>query len=271
MLFAVLFAQGCGHRPPTPRAESIDPGLPSGPPILHATDAPTAILDKAIAAFGGPAQLNRWKCGHIKYLTRSDTIPILDEKPSSAEEFFQLPGHLKRIARIGCADREQTIVFLIDSDQGWEFRPDGSRRQLPNDSVIAVMRTEHAFSDFCNLTRLNHSLVRLSVLGEQTVNGRAAIVLHAETDFTIPTDLAFDRSTGLLLQSIRHLIQPGGGDKTIETVLGNYRDVGGSPVPHRIVGRSDGKVLLDFTITDLEFVDHFDDGVFAAPDSAPKG
>ncbi len=266
MLLAVLSAPACNHPPPPPRPEAIETGLPPpGEALLHPTDSPTVLLDKVIAAFGGPERLSRWKCGRVKYLTRSDTIPILDEKPSSTEEFFEFPGHLKRIARIGTGDREQTITFLINNDQAWEYRSNGSSRLLPNDSLLAVLRTEHSFSDFCNLTRLRYSLVRLSVVGEQTVSGRPAVVLHAETGFTSPTDFAFDRSTGLLLQSVRHLIQASGGEKTIETVLGDYRNVGGWPVPHRIVGRSEGKVLLDFTITELEFLDHFDESVFAPP------
>jgi hypothetical protein len=267
MLLAVLFAKGCDHPPPPPPpTAAVETGLPPpGPPKLHPTDSPTALLDKAIAAFGGPERLSRWKCGRVKYRTSSESIPILDEKPSTAEEFFEFPGHLKRIARVGSGQREQTVTFLINNEEGWEYRPDGGVKPLPKDSILAVLRTEHSFSDFCNLARLREGYFRLSVSGEQTVNGRPAVVLRAETPITTPIDFAFDRSTGLLLQTVRRQLQ--GGDKTItiETVLGDYRDVGGWPVPHRIVGRSDGKVHLDFTIIELEFVDHFDDGVFAPP------
>jgi hypothetical protein len=268
MLLGVLFAQGCDRAapPPPPAADTFEVKLPMpGTPLLHPTDSPDVLLDKAIAAFGGPEKLARWKCGHVKYLARSETIPILDEKPSDIEEFFQMPGHIKRIARIGSGGREQTVTFVIGSEQGWEYRPDGRTRLLSSDSVFAVLRTEHAFADFCNLARLRSPYIRLSVRDEQIIHGRAAVVLHAETDFTLPTDFLFDRATGLLLQSVRRMPQSGGGEKVVETSLGDYRDVGGSPVPHRIQGRCDGKVLLDFKITELEFLDHLDDSVFAPP------
>ncbi len=273
MLLAVLLANGCDHPPvPPPLAELPAPGLPmdGGPSLLQTTDSPQVVLDKAIAAFGGPECLARWKCGHLKYLTRSDTIPILNEKATSAEEFFRLPGHLKRIARIGSGGREQTVTFLICNEQGWEYRPDGTTRSLTADAMFAVLRTEHAFADFCNLARLRNPFVRLSVRGEQIVQGRAALVLHAETDCTLPADFFLDRATGLLLQSVRRLPQSGGPEKVVETTLADWRRVGSGWVPHRIRGLCDGKVLLDFTITELEFLDNIDDSVFTPPEGAPS-
>jgi hypothetical protein len=271
ILLAALFPTGCDHALPSPVADSgFEFGLEMpGTPLLSPTDPPEVLLDKAIAAFGGPQCLERWKCGHLKFLTRSETIPVLNEKPTTAEEFFQLPGHLKRVVHVGQGDREQTIVFLVNNEQGMEYRPDGTSRPLSPDSIFSVLRTEHSFADFCNLARLRNPLIRLSNHGEQNVNGRAAVVLRAETDFTLPTDFLFDRATGLLLQSIRRMPQSG-GEKLIETTLGDYRLVGAGRVPHRIVGRCDGKVLLDFTITDLEFLDHLDDRVFAPPSAEDK-
>ncbi len=267
VVLAALFAGGCDHALPPPKADEVTPvGLPMpDPPLIHATDSPQVLLDKALAALGGPACIARWKCGRVKYETRSDTIPILDEKPTSAEEFFLMPGHLKRIARVGRGGRDLTVTFFINNDQGIEYRTDGSTKALPADSTFAVMRTEHAFADFCNLDRLRNPFVRLSVRGEQVVLGRTAVVLHAETDYTLPADFLFDRATGLLLQSVRRLPQSGGGEKVVETTLAEWRQVGAGWVPHRIRGVCDGKVLLDFRITELEFLDHLDDSVFAPP------
>jgi hypothetical protein len=271
MLLVALLANSCDTAPPPP-PEADDrklSDLPEGPPLLQTANPPEVVLEKAIAAFGGPECLARWRCGRLKFLTRSEVIPILNEQPTSAEEFFQLPGHLKRIVHVGQGSREQTITFIVNNDQGWEIRPDGTSRGLSPDSIFAVLRTEHAFADFCNLARLQNPLVRLSNRGEQVVNGRAAILIHAETDFTLPTDLLFDCATGLLLKSVRRMLQSG-AEKVVETTLSDYRAVGSGRVPHRIIGRCDGKVLLDFTITELEFLDHLDDSVFAVPPKDDK-
>jgi hypothetical protein len=242
-----------------------DTALPDGPPILFPTDTPTTLLDKAIAALGGEKRLTRWRCGRVKYVARSQTIPGLDKKPSTVEEYFQLPGRYKRIAEVGTGERRHTATFLVNGDEGWEILPDGTTKPLPAIAIATVFRFEHPFADFYNLTRLRAPYFRLEVRGETVIDGRSAIVLHAEADISNPMDYAFDRATGLLLKSTRHLIQPSGGEKTIEIFLGDYRDLGGGVVPLHILGRSEGKVLLDFTILELELLEQLDDSVFAVP------
>jgi hypothetical protein len=254
------------HRPRPPLEVRPDPPLPDGPPILHPTDGPLELLDKAVAALGGPTRVGRWRCGRVKYQTRSDTIYPLDQKPSTVEEFFQLPGRFKRIAEIGEGSRRRTATFIINGEQGWELLPDGSTKPLPNVILLTVYRNEHAFADFYNLSRLRSPYFQLSTSGLDHVDGREVVVLHSEAFFANPTDYAFDRITGLLLKTTRHVLQPGGGEKTIETFLGDYRDIGGGPVPLHIVGRSEGRVLLDFTIYELEFLDQLDEALFAVPE-----
>jgi hypothetical protein len=238
---------------------------PPGPPVLHASDSLQTILDQVIRAHGGADGLARWKCGRVKYLTRSDIIPLLDEKPRVIEEVFQLPGKLKRIALIGQGRRQTVVTFVVDGSQGWEYLPDGTTKLLPPEALAASLRSVHAFADFGSLHRLRHPAFRLHTVGEDSIRGRPVVVLHAESDYTNPMDYAFDRSSCLLIHSVRYLRSPSGPEKTIELDLGDYRDVGGTAVPFHVVGRSEGKVLLEFTIREVEFDDHFDASAFAPP------
>jgi hypothetical protein len=260
-----LLAAGSCDQVPAPAP--LEPLSAKGEPILSAADSPQVILEKAIQAHGGPACLARWKCGRVKYRTRSDTIPLLNDKPSTVEEFFELPGHFKRVTVIGQGDRQRAITWIVSGDQGWEYQPDGTTRLLPAVTINAAIRTEHAFSDFCNLVRLRNPGFRLEVRGTQTVHGRPAVVLHAEADGANPMDYCFDTVTALLVRSVRHLPQPKGDERLVEIELGDYREIAGAPVAMRVVGRSEGQVLLDFALLEVEFVDHFDEGTFVPPDT----
>jgi hypothetical protein len=244
-----------------------DPAWPQGPAILFATDTPSALLDKATAALGGPERLGRWKCGRVKYQTRSDTIPLLSDKPSIVEEYFHFPGHFKRTAEIGHGARRRTVTFIGNNDQGWEIQADGSCRSVPEIAVATLLRSEHPFADFYNLARLRAANFHLSLRGESPVAGRTAVVLHADNDYGNPVDFAFDCATALLVKSTRHLPRPSGGETTVEIYLGDYRDIGGGPVPLHIVGHGDGKVLLDFTIYELQFIDRLDESLFKVDNS----
>jgi hypothetical protein len=236
-----------------------------GEPILSTADSPEVVLNKALEAHGGPEALARWRCGRVKYRTRSDTIPLLNDKPSTVEEFFQLPSLFKRVAVIGQGERQRTITWLINGEQGWEYQPDGVTRVLPAAALNSTLRGEHAFSDFCNLARLRSPGFRLEVRGTETVHGRPAVVLHAEADGANPMDYCIDTVTALLVRSLRHLPQPKGGERLVEMELADYRTIGGAPVAMRVISRSEGQILLDFTLLEVEFVNHFDEGVFTPP------
>jgi hypothetical protein len=261
-LLVFLAVAACNRR--VADVDAPDPPLPDGPPILFPSDTPDTLLDKAIAALGGEKRLTRWKCGRVKYETRSDTIPLL-ERPSTVEEYFQLPGHFKRVAEVGQGNRRRIATFIINGERGAELLPDGTTRPLPDMARFDGLRSEHAFADFYNLTRLRAPHYSLSVRGEEVLDGRSAIVLHCESTFTNPMDYAFDSATALLVKSTRHLPQPAGGEKIVEIFLGDYRDLGGGVVPLHIKGRSEGKVLLDFTIFELELLDQLDDSIFEIP------
>jgi hypothetical protein len=269
LLVAVVLAAGSCDGPlspsPPPAPAPEDPPLPEGPPVIHSTDPANVILDRAVEALGGPGKLARWHCGRVRYETRSDVIFPLDRKPALVEEFFSYPGHLRRVTEVGEGARRQTVISLVNGDEGWEYWADGSARLLPQETILSVLRGEHAFADFCNLPRLRSGFFRLSVLGEEQVHGRDAVVLRAESDFANLTDYAFDCSTALLVRSLKHLPQPGGGEKVVETRLGDYHDFGGSPVPRHVVGSCDGTVLLEFRLLEVEFSDTLPEGLFAPP------
>jgi hypothetical protein len=254
------------HQGPRSSLNRQDLPLPDGPPILDPSDSPTALLDKATVALGGPQRLGRWKCGRVKYEARSETIPLLRDKPTIVEEYFQFPGRFKRLSEVGEGARRRTVTFVSNGDQGWEFQADGTARQIPEVAVASLLRSEHPFADFYNLSRLRAANFHLSVRGEEQVAGRAVVVLHSNNDFGNPVDYAFDRATALLVRSTRHLIRPTGGELAVEVYLSDYRDIGGGPVPLHITGRAEGKNLLDFTIYELEFIDQLDDALFAVPE-----
>jgi len=237
-----------GHPPlPVPRL------CVQGKPILSAADSPHSVLDTALKAHGGTDRLARWSCGHVKFRLRSDTVPPYSDAPVVIEDFFQLPGRFKRVTVVGEGKEQKTTTRLITDEQGWEYLEDGSCRLVPGVALESALFPEHAFFYFCNLARLRDPGVSLEV------------VLHAEADGANPMDYYFDTVTALLVRLVRHVPQPKGDECQVEIELGDYRNVGGSPLAMRIVGRSAGRTLLDFTLLEVEFSDHLDESVFAPP------
>jgi hypothetical protein len=261
-LLGILSTEGCDKPAPAP---PVPPLTVQGPPLLSPKESPQRILSKALKAHGGVDHLARWNCGRVKYQMRSDTIPQLNDTPATIEEFFQLPGHLKRVTVVREGKQQKTTTCLVTGDEGWEYLDDGSCRLVPGATLNAVLSPEHAFFYFCNLARLRAPGVGLTVCGTELVNNRPAVVVHAEAEGANPMDYCFDTVTALLVRLVRHLPQPKGRECVVEVELGDYHEISGGPIPLRIRGHSDGQTLLDFTLLEVEFLDHCDDSIFTAP------
>jgi len=57
-----------------------------------------------------------------------------------------------------------------------------------------------------------------------------------------------------------------GNHAIISTRLGEYKDVDGIPVPMAFAATSDGKKMLEVTISELEFKDSLPDSTFTKPE-----
>jgi hypothetical protein len=234
-------------------------------PLLQSTDRPETILETAIRAYGGADKFSRWATGRIKYKTAGGIAVPVPGVDFNVEEFFQFPGRFKRVARVG-DDPARTTTFVINGDAGWVQNRLGTR-PMPQESLRAAQKTRHTFTTFFDLTQLQRPEVKLTAAGGEKVNGHDAVVLKVEEGNGPLVHFYFDRLTALLVQTRKKIpaALPNLEGAVAETSLSDYRDIEGGKVPMSIVSRSEGKVLLNVTILEVQFLDRLDEGVFAKP------
>jgi hypothetical protein len=116
------------------------------------------------------------------------------------------------------------------------------------------------------VTNLKKGGKRLTVVGEETINERKAVIIRAEKDKRPPVDWCFDVTTALVLKWKTRDVLPGNkeGD-VLENYFSDYREIEGGRVPMRIQLSKGGERGLDITILEVKFFTKLDDTIFAKP------
>lgn len=278
VISAIFSAGGCGQKSwetslpvPAPASATSPAGQrPPGdhPTLIRATDSPEEIRRKVIEAYGGSEKLNRWRVGYVKYQARfpaegSKLGPFGGVAPVVMEEYFQYPNQFKRIVRPEIPETKEAITYVMNGKHAWDRRPGRGTRAITVPGWGT--RTEHMFSDYYNVSKLEAGDVR--VVGEEEVEGRPTVVVRFGAPEASPVHFFFDKGTGLIAKSAKRLPKSLSEKEAMsETILSAYRDFDGGRIPTRIVARSEGKVFVDVTLIDVKFSEKLDEEVFAKPE-----
>src|SRR5580700_10395877 len=82
---------------------------------VHGED-PKAVVEKAIAAYGGEAKVARLATRHFKC---KGTLLIGNGVPFTIETFMQLPDKLKNKIEIDFSGQKAAIVEALHGDKAW--------------------------------------------------------------------------------------------------------------------------------------------------------
>lgn len=258
MLLLLTAACGCANRLTPVGSEPVAsaPGTATKLPVISEADDAQAVFEKSITAFGGPDKFSRWNVGRVSYkATGSAFAPF---EGTFMEDTFELPGHFKRTARVKADAKELSYVFVLNHRNGWARYGDGRLRTMTDNP--STDRERHLFTVFFDLTQVQAASPNLAVLSRETDK----VIVRQTIDKENYVDYFFDKARGLLVKLAKpHPLKAG---SNVETVLDDYKTFDGGAVPTRITSRVDGKLLVEITILDLQFVKTWDEAtVFGKP------
>src|ERR1700732_3520967 len=79
-------------------------------------EKPAAVIQRAIRAHGGEANLKKLKAGH----TKADGIIALGTGvPFTQEAFYELPNRLKEIQVLESNGQKRVVTIVLDGERGW--------------------------------------------------------------------------------------------------------------------------------------------------------
>jgi hypothetical protein len=214
------------------------------------------LIARAIKAHGGAENLDKWKASTLK--TKGKILDL----DYTAQTSIQLPDRTRTEARSHLGK----LLQVIDGDKGWIQLGGGTTRECVKEEV-AEMREQLNAMRIARLTVLTDKEYKLTLAGEEKIDGRPAIGVRVEHAGYRDVYLYFDKENNLLAKIQTRIKDPlrGGEEVVAETWYGDYKKVNGVMTAHKFTIKYDGKVYNDGEVVEAKYAEKLDDSVFEKP------
>jgi outer membrane lipoprotein-sorting protein len=105
----------------------------------------------------------------------------------------------------------------------------------------------------------------IELVGKEQLDGKDVYHLKVTTKGGPVQHYLLDADTGIELRTSVEVDIGGGLKQTLSTSMSNYKPVNGIMIPHTVTQTADGKPVLQWTITTVEFNTVPDDSIFRLP------
>jgi hypothetical protein len=239
-------------------------GLLVSTPAALAQDWARAIVQKAIQAQGGEAQVAKLRTMRIKVEGTTNLVPGQPNLPFTVQDTWQMPDRYKTESSLRLMGQKITQTQVIDGDKGW-LRADGQVQDMPKDA-LAEMKEQKYAEDLDRLGFLNDKGITLSVLAAMKIGGKPAVGVLVKSKGHRDVKLYFDKASGLLVKREQRVLDPSSGKEVRqEVVFSDYQEKDGLKHYRKVVALRDRKKVIDATVTEMEFFEMLDGKVFAKP------
>jgi hypothetical protein len=221
------------------------------------------IIDKAIQAVGGEANLHKFKGATWK--AKGTFYGLGEGLPYTSEAASQLPDKMRTKVEGEFNGQKFDIVTVINHDKAWR-KMGGDSMALEGDQLEEAK--EEAYAAYVTtLAPLKDSSYTLTSLGDSKVDGHAVVGVKVSSKGHRDISLFFDKDSGILLKSERKVKDTmGGGDELMqETLYSDYKDIEGVKHPMKVTIKRDGKKFIEQENSDMKLAEKLDDKLFAEP------
>jgi hypothetical protein len=236
--------------------------IDEGRGLAQQNQDPQAIIDKAINALGGEANLNKFKMAAWK---AKGTLYTSQEPLDFTGEWYVEPPKRAHFAIHGLVNgSDLNRITVLNGDKGW-LSTQGAVTDM-NDQELTEAK-EGAYALWVSgLTPLKNPAFHLQLTKEVKVNGKSAVgVLVVHRGFR-DIVLYFDKESGLLVRYDRQIRDlTNGRDLKEEVTVKDYQQVNGIKYYTKSITRRSSKVFLELERSDLQPKNKLDDALFARP------
>jgi hypothetical protein len=223
---------------------------------------PRAIIEKAVKATGGAANLAKLK------VTRSKFKGTVDVQGMTAnvtgEVLVQLPAQMRMNMNAEIQGQNFPITYVLNGAKGW-LEVAGNTMELQGADLKEEQEGLYAEQVRILQPLLKDKQFRMTPLGEIKVKDRDAVGVKVTSAGHKDINLYFDKKTGLLAKDERRTLDDNKQEVTEETFYSDYQEVQGVKVPGKLLVNRDGNKFLEVDVTDYTFSDRIEETEFARP------
>jgi len=209
-------------------------------------------LDEIIGKFTTANKLDR--IGDIKTIRISAKTSIMGmEMPT--EIWMKSPNKIKTVTSFNGQD----MVQVFDGEKGYSVNPmtgSSSPMEMTPEQVKQISRNNY----FNNYMAQYHQEGKLSLEGEESVNGKQAYSIKADLGNGTSALMYIDKASGLLVKTSATVNQQG-MDITVETYPSDYTETNGVLLPMKTTTSTSGMdIVISFTKVEVDIP--IEDSVF---------
>jgi len=229
-------------------------------PAARADDV-QAILDRAVKAHGGADKLGK---EHTIQTKSKGTIELAGGISFTDESILQPPGQIKTNTQLEVNGQTVTVNVVFDKDKGWVKA--GDKTMDMDEKLLAEMKEVVHMTELGRVFRLKDKNADVSLVGDDTVEGRDVVGIRVASKGYKDVNLYFDKKTGLLAKVARQALDAQTGQEVSEErIVQEYQDVNGMKTAKKVLVNRDGKKFMEIEVTEVQFLDKLDDSTFAKP------
>jgi hypothetical protein len=227
----------------------------------RAGDDAFAVLEKAIKAHGGAANLDKQ---HALRTKSKGTLEGLGGLAFTEEATIQQPDQLKSVVKIEVNGMNIDINTVFNKDKGWIKVKD---QLMDMDEKLVNEMKETLFSmSMGRLTNLKDKKYEVSLVGDDKVEGKEVTCILVASKGHRDIRLFFDKKTGLLAKMAHQALDAQSGQEVSEErIIHEYMEIDGKQVPKKVTVNRDGKKFVEAEVLEVTSVDKVDDSEFAKP------
>jgi hypothetical protein len=230
-------------------------------PAARAADEPRDILEKAIKAHGGTDALTKYKAAQFKSKGKID-IPGVGEAEYTQETMYMIPDKFKDSMEIKVAGQTFNVFTLINGDK-ITLEVNGKAVDLGDKLKDSMKELGHVM-EVGRLVPLRDKKYELSIIGEDTVEGKKVVGLRVSAKKQNDVSLYFDKQKFLITKvEFRSTDVATGNEVNEERIVTEYKkSKEGLAVPKTVLVKRDGKKLLEAEVTEYTPLEKIDDSEF---------
>jgi hypothetical protein len=234
--------------------------------LVHSDDAaePRAVIDRAIKALGGEANLGKFKAvsmrGKGTYYGNGDGIPY------TGEWDVQPPDREHVVIESSINGQNFRFMSVLSGNKGWiKFNDDV--KDMSKEQIAEEKEKLHA-DEVGKLVTLKDKAFKLASLGELDVQGQKAVGVRVSHKDHRDVLLYFDKKSGLPVKTetiTKDILAGGNKEITQEALMIEYKEFDGVKHASKVVLMRDGKRYVEAEFTEIRPVEKLDDSLFARP------
>jgi hypothetical protein len=213
---------------------------------VAAQDTSKAVIEKAIKATGGEETLKKFPAGSSQM--KGKMILGGTDVPFTGSMVFAVPGKVRMELSADIGGRKVSLVQVVDGAKVKQVE-DGKTTENISEAAKTELQQAAFLQEISMLYPLLDATKYTLKEGKGTVLTNA-VVVDAKGLKTVT--LYFDKNTGLLSKMSRDGLSPVGAKVAEETTYDDYKDASGIKIPMKTQVMHDGKLFLDFTVTEYK-------------------